>query len=88
MKLDFKKSFAKDLRKIKSKSLLEKVKKTIQVVEAAQSLQEVRHVKKIQGKDNYYRITIGDYRVGILLDSDTVVFIRFLHRKEIYRFFP
>jgi mRNA interferase RelE/StbE len=35
-----------------------------------------------------YSIRIGDYRIGLALEKDTLVFVRCLHRKEIYRFFP
>jgi len=35
----------------------------------------------------YYRIRIGNYRMGINLENESVVFIRFLHRREIYSYF-
>ncbi len=34
------------------------------------------------------RIRIGDYRLGIIFDGETLIFERVLHRKEIYRYFP
>jgi mRNA interferase RelE/StbE len=41
------------------------------------------------GFSNFYRIRIGDYRVGIeLLDLDTILFIAIAHRKDIYKTFP
>ncbi|HEY4721787.1 MAG TPA: type II toxin-antitoxin system RelE/ParE family toxin [Anaerolineae bacterium] len=46
------------------------------------------NIKKLQGGTNYYRIRVGDYRVGLVVESDTVTFVRFLHRKDIYRYFP
>ncbi len=55
MKTDFRKSFARDLRK---------------------------------GESSYYRIRFGDYRIGIKIEDDLVIFIRALHRKDIYRYFP
>jgi len=36
----------------------------------------------------YYRIRLGDYRIGLVVNEQTVVFVRFLHRREIYRYFP
>jgi mRNA interferase RelE/StbE len=36
----------------------------------------------------YYRIRLGDYRVGLKIENNTVCFVRFLHRKDIYRYFP
>ncbi|GIK72728.1 MAG: hypothetical protein BroJett021_17160 [Chloroflexota bacterium] len=38
--------------------------------------------------ERYYRIRVGDYRLGLALEGDTVILVRFLHRKEIYRYFP
>ena len=40
------------------------------------------------GNENYYRFRVGDYRIGIVIEEDTVVFVRCLHRREIYRYFP
>lgn len=42
----------------------------------------------MEGYTHYYRIKQGDYRIGIKIETDTVVFMRVLHRKEIYREFP
>jgi len=44
--------------------------------------------KKIEGYEAYYRLRIGDYRLGIKLAGNTLELIRFLHRKDIYRRFP
>ncbi|NPA92437.1 MAG: type II toxin-antitoxin system RelE/ParE family toxin, partial [Chloroflexi bacterium] len=37
---------------------------------------------------SFYRIRLGDYRLGLEIEGDTVVFVRFLHRRDIYRYFP
>ena len=47
-----------------------------------------RDLKKLSGGGDYYRIRVGDYRTGIALEGETVAFVRCLHRKEIYRYFP
>jgi mRNA interferase RelE/StbE len=52
------------------------------------SLSELQDIKKIEGYDNYYRLRVGDYRLGLKLSGDTVELIRFLHRRDIYRRFP
>jgi len=84
----FKASFAKDLRALKDKALLERIKELIANVEAAQSLAEVSNLKKLRGGGGYYRIRIGDYRVGLATEEGVVVFVRVLHRREVYRYFP
>ena len=37
---------------------------------------------------SYYRIRIGDYRIGIKGEGDVIVLMRVMHRKDIYRVFP
>jgi mRNA interferase RelE/StbE len=46
--------------------------------------------QKLTGYDTYYKIRVGDYRVGVRIDlgAQTVEFQRVLHRREIYRKFP
>ena len=88
MKVEFRESFLKDLRSIKDKQLLTKVKETIRSVESAETPDDLAHLKKMHGGRGYFRIRLGDYRLGLQLDGDTFYFIRFLNRKEIYRYFP
>ena len=86
--MDFKGSFLKDLKRIKDIAIRDRVRETIQSVEQAQHLQEIGNLKKLRYGDRYYRVRIGDYRLGLILEGDTVIFARFLHRKDLYRYFP
>ena len=88
MKTAFKSSFVKDLKAIKSKPVLDAVAKLIELVETAQSLRAVPGVKRLKAKGNYYRIKLGDHRIGITATKDEITFVRCLDRKEIYRYFP
>jgi len=88
VKVESKGSFARDLKRIKEKSLLSQVKVAIEQVEQASSLREINNLKHLRGGGSYYRIRIGDYRIGLRIENDTVIFVRFLHRREIYRYFP
>lgn len=88
MNVQFKSSFARDLKKIREKELKTQVAEVIRQVERANSLQEISELKKLKGGERYYRIRIGDYRIGLMLEQDTVLFVRFLHRKDLYRYFP
>ena len=47
-------------------------------------------VEKMVGYKTYYKIRVGDYRIGVQIERHhrTVKFMRVLHRKEIYRLFP
>jgi mRNA interferase RelE/StbE len=82
------KSFAKDLAQIKDRHLCIRIGDCIEQVQKADSLSQISSLKKITLKSHYYRIRLGDFRLGIKVDGTTVIFIRALNRKEIYRYFP
>lgn len=89
MKIRIEKSFDKDVSKINDKNILQKLRAFISTVDKANDITGVAHVKKLQGYDSFYRIKIGNYRLGLELTPDNVIiFIRFLHRKDVYRYFP
>lgn len=89
MNFEFKKSFAKDLRKkSKETKLLSRVQEIIQEVDNVGSLHKIKNLKKLKAEGNYYRIRFGDYRIGLIIEDDTIYFVRLLHRSEIYRYFP
>ena len=88
MTVRFKESFVRDLRSIKDKGVLTRVRELIELVEQAQNLGQVANLKKLRGGGNYYRIRVGDYRIGLTVEGDAITFVRFLHRKDIYRYFP
>jgi len=87
--IEFKKSFARDLKKkahgIKLRS---RVKEIIHEVDNAERPYEIKNIKKLKAEGDYYRIRLGDYRIGLKIKDNTVFFVRFLHRNEIYRYFP
>ncbi len=82
------KSFEKDIKKIKDKVLLAKIADTIEKVQASTNQEEIKNIKKLKGFQSYYRIRIGDYRIGLSIEETKVDFIRFLPRKDVYKYFP
>ena len=89
MRTEFKKSFARDLRARKNDGrFLDSVKEIIENVECADTLIDISNLKKLKGESDYYRIRFGNYRIGVRIQGDLVNFIRALHRKDIYRYFP
>jgi len=88
MEIKIDKSFLKDTRRIKDKSILQRIANTVANVQRAKNLEDIKNLKKIQGTQSMYRIRIGDYRLGIIVSESTVEFIRCLHRKDIYKYFP
>jgi mRNA interferase RelE/StbE len=90
VKVTFRTSFTRDLRKIRDADVRDKVRSAILSVEQAQQLGTVSNLKKLRGAGGapYFRIRVGDYRIGLRVDEDTVTFVRVLSRDEIYRHFP
>lgn len=81
-------SFEKDTDRIRDKYLLSKIADCIEQIENAENIQAIKNIKKLQGTDKYYRIKLGDYRIGIQITNNTIEFIRCLPRKDIYKYFP
>jgi len=69
MKVEFKKSFLKELKKLKNKSLKSSISDCIVQVESAENLAHIKNLKKLIGYDVYYRIRVGDYRLGVKWSS-------------------
>jgi mRNA interferase RelE/StbE len=89
VKTSFKKSFAKDLKTHNmDKSLLARVQETILEVEASDSINSIKNLKKLKAEGSYYRIRVGNYRIGLIIEKEIVTFVRVLHRSQIYRYFP
>ena len=91
MEVRFEKKFAKDLKKIKQPKDQKNVKKAINSIRGAKSLEDVHNlpkIKKLTGYKEYYRIRAGNYRVGFSIVGDVLTFIRGLPRKVVYNYFP
>ena len=88
MEVEYRSSFTQDLRKIRSAELRQRVRRRIEELEAASTITEIRGVRRMTGVEDHYRIRVGEYRLGIAIDGNVVILLRFLHRSEIYRVFP
>ena len=89
MKLLYAKTFKRDIERIRHNTLVkERLLELIEQIKRIDSLEELRNIRKIKGYEGYYRIRIGDYRLGFKFEEDTIEMLRFLHRKNIYRRFP
>ena len=82
------KAFEKDISKMKDQNVLYKVHSLIIQIQKTHELNKIRNLKRLKGEHNYYRIRMGDYRVGIVIENETIEFVRFLHRKDVYKYFP
>ncbi len=81
-------SFRKDVKNIKDRKLLEKLRKVIVEAQEAKSILSLSNIKKLTGYQSFYRLRVGDFRAGLKLDNDVLHFMRFLDRKDIYKVFP
>ena len=88
MKVEFSAKFSKDLDSIKKESTKQAILATIEELEQAENLSDLRGLKKLVGHSSAFRIRIGDYRLGFFLEKDGVLLGRIAHRKDIYSLFP
>jgi mRNA interferase RelE/StbE len=88
MNFEFEKAFVRDFRKLKSKELAQSISGVIKQVSQASTPDEIPNLKKLTGYKSAFRIRIGDYRIGVVIERDIVIFVAFAHRKEIYKRFP
>ena len=89
MELLYGKKFSKDIDDLRKNARTRKA--LLEVIEnfrKAGSLADLKDVRKIEGYQKYYRIKVGEYRLGIKVTKNKAELIRFLHRKDIYRRFP
>lgn len=88
MILRFEESFEKDLLKLKDKKVKKKLTQVIQNLKRAEKLHEISNLKKLEGYKYFYRIRLGNYRIGLEKGKDILIITRILLRKDIYKYFP
>jgi mRNA interferase RelE/StbE len=88
MKTAFKESFLKAILKIKDHKLKSEIAAVISFTETAEDFRKIPNLKKLHGQGKYYRIKVGDYRIGLKLVDDVLYFVDLAHRKDIYKHFP
>ena len=65
MKILIDKTFQKDWKKIKDKDLNQKLIEIIEKGQLANQLSELPQLKKLSGSNHFYRIRLGDFRLGV-----------------------
>ena len=88
MRVEVQKSFEKDIEKVKDKKLAKQISQLIEELENCDTLTHIRHLKKMKAQGSYYRIRIGNYRIGLKTAENTIILLRMMHRKDIYNYFP
>ena len=88
MEIRYKRQFLKDLAKLLL-PFRERIEEIVFEIIPNESPYEIlQRVSKLKGRNNYFKIRVGDYRIGLYIENDFLEFKRALHRKEIYRYFP
>ena len=90
MKVSFKSSFLKEIQKLKDVDLKTNIMNIIINVEESETFTDIKNFKKLKGYTSYFRIKLGKYRIGLKWEDDeqTLCFVTFDHRKDIYKNFP
>ncbi len=88
MKLVFTNKFLKQVSRLKDKKLAQEIEVIIEATEIANSLSEIKNLKKLKGHKDFYRIRVGDYRIGIQFKNNEFTFAAIDNRKDIYKYFP
>ncbi|HLG35713.1 MAG TPA: type II toxin-antitoxin system RelE/ParE family toxin [Bacteroidia bacterium] len=88
MNIEFTGKFEKQIDQIRDKKLKSEIANIVRAVIAAQTLARVPNLKKLKGYKTAYRIRTGNYRIGIIIQNNVILFAAFADRKDIYKIFP
>ena len=87
--LPFKKAFLKDLAKLPLPYRQQIEKLVFEQIPRLDSVFTITNIKKMKGYQDYYRIRVGDYRIGCeVKEAKHVIFYRIKSRGDIYKLFP
>jgi len=85
----YKKKFLKDLANLPSvyREPIEKL--VFEEIPELDNIFGVRDIKKMRGYRDYYRIRVGNYRIGCKVEAENrIIFYRVKSRNDIYKVFP
>lgn len=77
MRLRFRSSFVRDLKKVRDPAVLAAVKNAIEQIEDAACPSDIDQFRELFGAASYYRIRVGDYRIGLADAEDGLECVRF-----------
>jgi mRNA interferase RelE/StbE len=88
MKVIFRSSFLKDVKKLKSKSTTDLIHSVVENCEKATIIFDIKHCEPLQSKGKFFKLKYGQYRFGVYIDKGTVEFLKFGTRQNFYKDFP
>lgn len=88
MKVIFRSSFLKDIKKLKSKSTTDLIHSVIENCEKATAISDIKHCEPLQSRGKFFKLKYGQYRFGVFIDKGTIEFLKFGTRQNFYKDFP
>ena len=85
----YKKTFLKDLTRIPKDYQQRIATLVLEKIPDSGDIFSDSDIVKMKGYPDYYRIRVGNYRIGCKITTpDTIIFFRVVSREEIYKVFP
>jgi len=88
MKIEITRKFQKQVNSCNDQLIRKKVGNILEDAASVRTMSGFCNLKKLRGSKNSYRIRAGNYRIGLIIDDDLVIFAAFDHRSDIYKYFP
>lgn len=89
MNVEYRQLFLRDLKKLKKTEMYERIYLlAFDILPKLENLQDFPNIKAMVGYPGYYRIRLGDYRIGFTMEDDSIELMRVIHRRDFYRYFP
>ena len=85
----YKKSFLNDLARLPKHYRKQIERLVFEEIPKLDNLFSTLDIRKMMGHEHYYRIRVGDYRIGCKIEKgNQITFYRVKSRADIYRVFP
>ena len=88
MTVKYRKAFFSDLANINQLELIKDIEFITESANIAKNPLEVHGLKWLRQYPGMARIEVAPFRIGVEVISDTIIFIRVLHRSVFYLQFP
>lgn len=82
------KRFFRDLSKLNSLEVLDDAEFIFDLAHTVTKPEDIPGFKWLMGYDGNGRIAIGTYRIGVEVQTDTIIFRCVMYRSVVYKFFP
>ena len=89
MKVAFTNKYEKQFDRLSDAKLGKQVIAAVKSIIDAERIEDIPSIKKLKGFTNAYRVRSGQYRIGLIRETDGTILIAAIDtRKDFYRAFP